>query len=406
MKILVNSINHSPDLTGIGKYTGEMVKWLVENGHEVKVVTAPPYYPEWRVKKGYSKLLYKTEIIDNAKVIRCPLWVPSKPSGLKRIIHLASFALTAFPVMLWKGMTWRPDIVFVVEPPIMCVPGALFTGWLSDAKKWLHIQDFEVDAAFDLGILKSKKLRAWITGIETFLMRRFDVVSTISIRMQEKLHIKGVSEKNTLLFENWVETHKIYPLTSTPPLHSELNLPKGRLIILYSGNMGEKQGLEIIVKAAEKLSNREDIYFVLCGAGSSKERLKQLSLQLSNICFLPLQPLDKLNELLNLAYVHLLPQQAGMEDLVMPSKLTNMMASGKPVIATVMPQTQIAKVLDGCGIIVEPGDLLALCNAIVELVSDKDKANELGKNARDFVENNWEINMVLSDIYSQLTDNP
>ena len=400
MKILINSINYSPELVGIGKYTAEMAKWLTEAGHNVKVVTAPPYYPEWKAFKGYSTLRYKSEIIDNTTVIRCPLWIPAKPTGFKRIIHLASFALTAFPVMIWNGLFWRPDIVFVVEPPIACVPGALLAGWLSHSKKWLHIQDFEVDAAFDLEILKSKKLRVWISSVETFLMRRFDIVSTISLRMKEKLKQKGVNEESRLLFENWVETDKIYPLTVQSPLRFELNLPKDRLIILYSGNMGEKQGLEIIIRAAEELRDREDIYFVLCGAGSLKDKLETLSRDLNNICFLPLQPLEKLNELLNLAYLHLLPQKSGVEDLVMPSKLTNMMASGKPVIATVMPQTQVANVLDGCGLIVEPGDLRSLCKAIEELISNTEKASEMGKNARRYVEKHWDIDKILNNVFS------
>lgn len=400
MKILINSVNYAPELVGIGKYTGEMAKWLTEAGYAVKVVTAPPYYPEWKISDGYSSLRYTTEIIDNTRVIRCPLWVPGKPSGFKRIVHLAGFALAAYPVMIWQGLFWRPDIVLVIEPPFFCTPGAFMSARLAGGTSWLHIQDFEIDAAFDLGILKSVRLKKWISSVESFLMRRFDRVSTISVKMMEKLHEKGIDEKNTLLFENWVEIDKIYPLQECPALHTELGLPKERLIALYSGNMGEKQGLEIIVRMAKKLSNRDDLLFLMCGAGSSKSRLEELSKGLSNIIFLPLQPLDKLNELLNLAYLHLLPQQVGVEDLVMPSKLTNMMASGKPVIATVKPHTQVAKVLDGCGLIVEPNNLALLCSAVEELVNDADKANKMGEQGRKYVEKHWEINKVLKKVFT------
>ena len=400
MKIIIYSINYYPELIGIGKYNGEMAEWLADKGHEVSVITAPPYYPAWVVKPGYSRFWFKKEKLNQVNVIRCPLWVPSKPSGLKRILHLFSFAFTSFPVIFWYAIRHRPEIIFVVEPPIFCAPATLVLSKLCGARSWLHVQDFEVDAAFDLGILKSVKLRQWISSAETFLMRRFDVVSTISVKMIERLHNKGVDKENTLLFENWVETDSIFPLQERPSLYTELGLPDNRLIILYSGNMGEKQGLEIIIKAAEKLSHREDLLFLMCGAGSSKERLKKLSKGLDNVRFLPLQPLDKLNDLLNLAFIHLLPQQAGVEDLVMPSKLTNMMASGKPVIATVMPGTQVARVLKNCGMIVDPADLESLCAAIEELINDVDKANEMGKAGRSYVQEHWDINSILKEVFT------
>jgi len=400
MKILVNGINHTPELTGIGKYTGEMVKWLTEQGHEVKVVTAPPYYPSWKISKGYSSFLYQREWIDGARVIRCPLWVPEKPSGLKRIVHLASFAFTSFPVMLWNSLFWRPDVVFVIEPPFLCVPGALLSAKLAGAKSWLHIQDFEIDAAFDLGILKSKKIKYWVSRVECWLMKKFYRVSTISVRMLERVVAKGVMPEKTILFENWVETEQIFPLNETPRLYGELGLPENRVIILYSGNMGEKQGLEIILDAARKFSNRKDLLFLMCGDGAAKERLLGLSSGLENVVFAPLQPLDKLNELLNLADIHLLPQKAGAEDLVMPSKLTNMMASGKPVVATAMPDTQIANVLIDSGIVVEPDDISAFVEAIDVLASDKVECGRLGVNGRAYAVQHWGRDNVLSSAFT------
>jgi colanic acid biosynthesis glycosyl transferase WcaI len=98
VKILLISTNYSPELTGVGKYSGEMISWLAEQGHEVRVVCAPPYYPQWKVGKGYSSWRFQIENSLNKKVYRCPLWVPAKPSGLKRIIHLASFAFQVYPL--------------------------------------------------------------------------------------------------------------------------------------------------------------------------------------------------------------------------------------------------------------------------------------------------------------------
>ncbi|MCK4703844.1 MAG: colanic acid biosynthesis glycosyltransferase WcaI, partial [Gammaproteobacteria bacterium] len=120
MKIIIYSINYYPELIGIGKYNGEMAEWLADKGHEVSVITAPPYYPAWVVKSGYSRFWFKKEKLNQVNVIRCPLWVPSKPSGLKRILHLFSFAFTSFPVIFWYAIRHRPEIIFVVEPPIFC----------------------------------------------------------------------------------------------------------------------------------------------------------------------------------------------------------------------------------------------------------------------------------------------
>ena len=100
MRILIHGVNFSPELTGIGKYSGEMAAWLAQRGHEVRVVTAPPYYPDWRVGEGYSGVAYRTEKWQGVLVYRCPLWVPARPGGLTRLMHLMSFAVASLPVRL------------------------------------------------------------------------------------------------------------------------------------------------------------------------------------------------------------------------------------------------------------------------------------------------------------------
>ncbi len=270
MRILIHGINFAPELTGVGKYTGEMAEWFANRGHEVRVVTAPPYYPQWRIAEGFTNWWS----VDKSQgkgmsVYRCPLWVPTQPSGLKRILHLASFALSSFFPML-SQLFWRPEVVMVIEPTLMCAPHALLVARLSGARAWLHVQDFEVDAAFDLGILQAAWLRNWVLGIERWLMRRFDRISTISPRMLEKLHGKNVVPGKTVLFPNWVDLGAIFPLDASSPIRSELGIADNIIVALYSGNMGEKQGLEVVLEAAIHLANRNDIQFVLCGEGGLK----------------------------------------------------------------------------------------------------------------------------------------
>ena len=402
MKILLISTNYSPELTGTGKYSGEMLDWLVEQNYEARVVCAPPYYPQWQIGEGYSSWKYKIENSLNKKVYRCPLWVPAKPSGLKRLIHLASFALSSFPIVL-KQIFWKPDVVICIEPPLFNSFSAIITSKLSGAKSILHIQDFEVDAAFELGIVKAGWLKSFIYAVERFLMNRFDRVSTISEAMLDKLNKKGVDSIKQLFFPNWVDTAFIYPLENPSIYRAELNISLSKAVALYSGNMGEKQGLEIVIQAAKELEN-ENVQFIMCGSGSALERLKVLAKGLKNIIWLPLQPLERLNDFLNVADIHLLPQQAGAADLVMPSKLTGMLASGRPIIATADIDTQVEKVVRECGVVVAPGDSAEFLQSIKMLSENVELRDNLGVKAREYANNNLQYEVIMKKFEKELLE--
>lgn len=383
MRVLVYAINHAPEIIGIGKYVGEMVAWLTANGHEVRVVVAPPYYPSWRVSTGYSAWRYRTEHRDGATVYRCPLYVPKRPTPLRRVIHLMSFALTSLPVALWQGLFWRPDVVFVVEPPLACAPTAWLAARLARAKAWLHIQDFEADVAFELGLIESPLLHSLVKYIECHLMRRFDVVSAISLQMCERLLRKGVRPHRIELFENGVDTEAMHPLEGPSPMRSELGIEDGTMVALYAGNIGEKQGLDTLIGVARQLAGRRDILFLLAGEGGMLARLETEAEDLDNFRILPLQPLSRFNDLLNLADVHLLPQRRDAADLVMPSKLLGMLASGRPVIAGAMDGTAVATMVEGRGLIVEPENTMAMAAAIETLADDPERRLALGQAARE-----------------------
>ena len=355
MKILLYGINFAPELTGIGKYTGEMAAWLAAQGHDVRVVTAPPYYPDWQVRPGYSGTTWRRERWQGVDVWRCPLWVPAQPGGAKRLLHLASFALGSLPVML-RQIFWRPDVVWVVEPALFCAPTAWGVARLGGARAWLHVQDFEVDAAFDLGLLKGDGIKRLVLGAERWLMRRFDRVSTISQRMHQRLLDKGVLPAKAVLAPNWVDISAITPMptgqSAAGSFRAELGIAPDAVVALYSGNMGGKQGLELLADVAELCQAQAGpaqpaIVFVFCGNGAGRADLVQRCAGLAHVHFLDLQPMERLNALLAMADVHLLPQRADAADLVMPSKLTGMLASGRPVLATAHPGTELALVVAG-----------------------------------------------------------
>lgn len=400
MRILIYGINFSPELTGVGKYTGEMAEWLSSQGHELRVVSAPPYYPAWRVGDRYASYKYKLEKWPlgpgiEARIWRCPLWIPKKVGGISRIVHLFSFALSSFPVVLAQAV-WRPDVVLIIEPTLTCAPVGLLCAWLCHARPWLHIQDFEVDAAFGMGILRFGKLRNAAYALERFIMNRFDRVSTISERMLDRLADKDVPEQKQYLFPNWADTKTIYPLQRASTFREKLGIDNETIVALYAGNLGEKQGLGILVQATQYTQDQEHILWVIAGAGSAKKRLQDLSSDLPNMCWLNLQPIEQLNDLLNLADIHVLPQRADAADVVMPSKLTGMLASGRPVVATAWPETQVGKVVSQCGVLVEPGDGQKMAKAVTELAADPEKRQRLGTLAREYAEDNLNFHSIMN----------
>lgn len=416
MKIVIQSINFHPELTGIGKYTGEMASWLTSKGHLVRVITTPPYYPKWKISPGYKKYFWSKEIWSGVKVWRCPIWVPVKPNGITRLLHLASFALSSFPIMLWQ-ILWRPNIILTIEPPLFAAPAALVTAHISGAKAILHIQDFEVDAAFDLGLLKGARLKKIILGIEKFLLRRFDLVCTISGRMVDRALSKDLISEKIFLFPNWAdsqlkckysEQHDISDHELVLSYREYLKLPPDGLIALYSGNMGAKQGLEILGQVAIKFKRADEslplVHFVFCGDGIGRERLIDQCKGLNFVHFLNLQPAENLARFLAMADIHLLPQRADAADLVMPSKLTGMMASGRPVLVSAHNGTELANVVQCCGLVVPPENPEALYEALLVLISDKDLRDRLGMAGFKYAINNLDRDRILLRFESKLEE--
>ncbi|WP_144110200.1 glycosyltransferase WbuB [Paraburkholderia sp. BCC1886] len=381
MKILIYGLNYAPELTGAGKYTAEMAALLAGRGHEVRVVCAPPYYPEWRVAKGFAAWRYRREERDGVTLWRAPLWVPKRPGGAKRMLHLASFALSSLPVLAWQAL-WRPDAVMLIAPTLMCAPGVLTLARVTRANAWLHIQDYEVDAAFDLGLLKNSRAAKIARWLESGLLRRFDAVSSITRQMSARATTKGVDPARVVCLPNWVDVSAIFPLTEPSDYRRLLGLPEQQKVVLYSGNMGSKQGIETLADAAALLAARTDITFVFCGSGAARETLLERCAALTNCVFMPLQPMERLNDLLNLADIHVLPQRGDAADLVMPSKLTGMFASGRATVAMARRGTALYEAVAPRGVVVPPENAKALAAAIVVLAGDPERRAALGKAAR------------------------
>ncbi len=405
MKILVYGINYSPELTGIGKYTGEMVEWMASQGHEVRVITAPPYYPEWQVGKHYSSWRYRREE-GAATVWRCPLYVPKQPSTLKRLIHLGSFALSSFfPLMAQRR--WKPDRIIGVVPTLFCTPGMRLLGKLSGARTLLHIQDYEVDAMLGLGMAgkgKGGKVARLASAFERSGLHNVDYVSTISRSMMNKAQEKGVAAEKVIFFPNWSEVARFRDVApaDVAALRAQLGLAEAHKIVLYSGNIGEKQGLENVIDAAAALSDKP-WQFVIVGQGGGKARLEKMARErgLQNIQFFPLQSYDALPALLKMADCHLVVQKRGAADAVLPSKLTNILAVGGNAVITAEAHTELGQLctsLPGIAVCVEPESVPALVTGIEQALT-MPKENTV---ARDYAERTIEKENVLSQFIADI----
>lgn len=388
MRVLIYGINYAPELTGIGKYSGEMGAWLAQNNHQVDVITAPAYYPEWSLHAPYRKKGWFSEVIQAVKVNRAPLYVPKKVTSVTRMLHEFSFVAASFPYWIKALFQKQYDIIICVAPAFHLAFLALLYAKLRRVPLIYHIQDLQIDAAKDLGMIKNRTLLSILFKAENFILNNSTKISTISEGMLKKIQAKGVSSNKCILFPNWVDEHHIKPVSKSDSLRTEFGLKETDKVVMYSGALGEKQGLELIVEVAYLMKLHSNLYFLIIGSGGAKHKLEQMvkQYQLTNVRFLPLQPYEKLSSMLAAADIHLVLQKKSASDLVMPSKLTSILAAGGCPIITALPNTTLYEVTNehNFGILVEPESSEALRTGIENaLAIDLDVYR---KNARLYAE--------------------
>ena len=403
MRILFLGLNYAPEEIGIARYSTGMCEELVRRGHEVEAIVGKPYYPAWDVPAEYRGGGARRSVEGGVRLTRVPHYVPADPSGPKRIAHHLTFALNAAGPMLAAARRFKPDLVMTVAPSTIAAPVARMAARVSGARGWLHIQDFEVGAAFATGLVSETGLVARLgSAFERWVVNGFDRVSSISYEMCRKIESLGVSPCRVDEFRNWAELDAIAPLETPSPYRDEWGISAAH-VALYSGNIANKQGIDILVDAARRLETRSDLAFVVCGNGPNRANLEERAAGLANIQFHDLQPMQRLNELMNLATIHLLPQKAGAADLVLPSKLTNMLASGRPVVATAHPETGLAREVEGCGIITPPEDGSAMAQAIERLADDAALYRQSADCALARARERWDKDAIFARLEAELT---
>lgn len=373
-RLLLIGGNFAPELTGIGKYNGEMARWLADNGYECIVITSFPHYPQWKIQPPYTKsrYWYKKEQLQDGRIIvyRCPQYIPNQPSGSKRVLMDISFALSATVRLLIQLFKKKADVVMVVAPPFhLGLLGILYSR-IRKADFVYHIQDLQIEAARDLRMISSSLVIKMLFGIERFILKKATVVSSISEGMINKIRNKSNSVVTS--FPNWVDVQLFHPLANKDQIKTVYGFSSNDKVILYAGAIGEKQGLEAILHVAATVRHLPHIQFLICGAGPYREQLHQqaISRALNNVHFRDPEPFSSFNQLLNMADVHLVIQKASAGDLVMPSKLTTILAVGGLAVVTANEQTSLHKVVteNKMGIVVPADDAQALATGILQAI--------------------------------------
>ena len=404
MNILFIGMNFKPEKIGIGKYSGELVDSMRKYGHKVDVITTYPFYPEWKIQKQYAKkiMLYKYE--PEVDTVRCPIYVPKKINFLNRLIHYFTFLISIIPILIMK-LFKNYDLVYLVVPSIIMMPLLIIFTKIKKIKFIVHVQDIETAAAISMLEIKNLKMIEVISKLERYMYEKVDMVITISENMSSYF-MKFSKINRHFLLRNWVETNNYESKYDIKKIREKYNLEEKDFIILYSGSIGWKQGTEILLKTSEKLNelNVCNYKMVISGDGPDKEYLKHISQNNKNILWLPLQEENLFADFMSMADIHLITQKKEMTNYLMPSKLTSIFASGKPVIAQTNGGTELEEMIKNAGVTVKIDECDELVSAILYLKNNDKIRCSYGKNAKAKAYEYYDKQKLLSNLNNKLIE--
>jgi colanic acid biosynthesis glycosyl transferase WcaI len=422
MRVIVWGINYAPELTGIAVYNQMLCEYLQTAGmargavrssqrddptipvgtarravrtsqHDVptnvKMVTTFAYYPAWKKAAADRGRLFRTDTIAGVKVYRCWHYVPQKVSALKRIFHEASFVVTSFLRLL---VLPTPEVYIVVSPPLLLGFAAWLLTRFRRAPFIFHVQDLQPDAALTLGMLKPGAFTRMLYGLEKIAYRQAAAVSGISHGMLDAFSRKGVPKERQIYFPNPVQLPDTATLPPAGAFRARNGFAPDDFLAVYSGNLGVKQGLTILIEAARELQKNPAarIKIVICGDGAVRPQIEAAIQRekLSNLFLFPLQPAEHYLEMLTDADVCLITQQAGSGAAFFPSKLLATLAYARPVVSVADEQSELTRAIrEGqFGESVLPGDAVGLAGKLLTLASDKSRLRDYGLAGRRYVE--------------------
>lgn len=402
-KILILTQYFPPEIGAPQARLSEMALYLNEFGLQVEVLTALPNYPKGKVFDGYKGRKFLIEDFKGIRVVRTFLYPTKSANILKRLICYFSFVLSSY--FIGKKYCQKPDLIYMESPP-------LFLGYslLKLSKYWnvpyvLNLSDLWPDAFVTLGKLKKNSIQyKLMKNLEKKLYKNAAGITCQTNGILEEVK-KIVPEKEIELITNGVEVEKFGNFLRCENLRKEFGWD-GKFVLVYTGLHGVSQGLDQIVKVADQIKEKEDIFFSLIGDGPEKEKLIKMAKEkkLKNIQFFPLQKREKIPEILASAEVALIPLAVNFKEAV-PSKTYEAMASGIPLIS--ISEGEVSKLVEDfqMGLTVPPQDIVSLKEKILYLYENEDKRLEFGKNARKSAENFYDrrkISKKLHDFFMKV----
>ncbi len=383
MKILLIAIQFPPDVNSTGNLMAQLADSWIGRGHQVSVITALPHYKNFRIEAGFGRRLWQRERRLNLDILRLWVYAPGKKSMLNRLINYLSFAIGA----TLAGIFWRTD-----SDVILCTNGSFFSGiaaWLIGAVKHVpfiyNVQDLYPEVPVAAGQLRNPWAIEILRRIEAFMYSKAAQVTVIAAAMGDNLLAKGVPAARVLLIPNFVNGEFIRPLPRSNDFSRSHQL-ENKFVVMHAGNLGYVYDLDSLLEAAKLLEKESDIAFVIVGDGVAKPALQERakSLRLSNVRFLPFQPHDQLPWLRASADVQVALYKNGAARHSMPSKIYEIMASGRPLLASAEAHSAVRRLVDdsSCGLCVEPENPRQLADAIKTLRADDALRQQLANNGR------------------------
>ncbi len=395
MRVLVLSLYYDPDVC---QSNGPIIRAISDDlaaaGHHVTVLTSFPHYNRDEVWPEYRGRLFERGNIGAVHVIRSYIHVSANRSTAARILNYLSFNLSSTIAGLRAG---RHDVIFAMSPPLTIGLTAWLLGAIYRIPYCYNLQDIWPDVAVKLGMLRGRRTIGFFEAMERFIYRHATRIFAISTEFRDYLLGKGVEPEKLEVVPNFVDTKRVIPLSRDNQFSREHGLT-GKLVVLYAGNVGLSQGLEVILDAAESLRSETAIEFLIVGAGGRRDELAAAAgtRHIDNVRFLPLQPEEDVPSLYASADVALIPLRKGIAENSVPSKTYTIMAAGRPYIAGVDEGSNVWKLTRdvGCGLCVPPENAGFLADSIRRLQSDPEMRRVMGERGRAHVERNFSRSVV------------
>ena len=400
MRITVICPHFAPDTAPTGEVITEIVRELQNLGHHIHVVTSLPWYRNHSVEDGWRGRLFATEKTGWGRITRIHPFISNKRTNL--LARAIAFALFSLVTALAASIGRRTQLILAMSPPLTLAPAGWIAARRHRAPLVLNIQDVHPDAAIETGTLNDERVIGLLKRLEIFSYRKADAITVLSRDLKERLSNRVEDESKILVIPNFVDTERIYPAEKHNSYREELGVTD-ETVVLYAGNIGFSQPLEIVLEAAQHLAHRDDVLFVINGNGSRRAHLETASEEMPNVTFMDYQPNSRLNEVLACGDIHIIPLKPGLGSISVPSKLYSILAAGRPVLASVDPGTEIDAVVtqSGAGRSVRAGDTEAFIAALEALIDDPNGRAAAGLNARHFAEE-WLSAEAIGETYNNL----